>query len=243
MRTTLLFTFYLKNSKLLTGTQTANLNLYLLQLTLYPVICESVSCRVHVFPKPDQILSDAAVISIFLGLFNNAVSCWDYMLLRSSINGETYYIKSVWIFWYKSIMSIYFPHFQNCGFSLTSHFCLRVIKLWKFILLTCCFSMFQTPPMQAHDSRGPKSQVPQSSGHEFKSQYRGTNGTTENLFMYNGWVICLSTWGMWCWNYKEMLRFLWHTRRCWIRYLFQKNFHNKYIFMAIVLVISFFLRC
>lgn len=40
--------------------------------------------------------------------------------------------------------------------------------------------------MQSHDSRGSKSQVPQSSGHEFKSQYRGTNSTTESQFMYNG---------------------------------------------------------
>ncbi|KDR10617.1 hypothetical protein L798_15145 [Zootermopsis nevadensis] len=43
----------------------------------------------------------------------------------------------------------------------------------------------QAATMQVHDSRGPKSQVPQNSGHEFRSQYRGANGT-ENQFMYNG---------------------------------------------------------
>jgi hypothetical protein len=40
--------------------------------------------------------------------------------------------------------------------------------------------------MQVHDSRGPKSQVPQNSGHEFRSQYRGANSAADNQFMYNG---------------------------------------------------------
>jgi hypothetical protein len=54
---------------------TANIIFYLLHLALYPVICEPVSCRARVFPESDQILSDAAAVSVFLGLFNNAVSC------------------------------------------------------------------------------------------------------------------------------------------------------------------------
>lgn len=86
------------------------------------------------------------------------------------------------------VMTVYFPISKIMGFPPTSHFCFRVMELWKLVILTCSFSIFQAPPMQSHDSRGSKSQVPQSSGHEFKSQYRGANSTAESQFMYNGWV-------------------------------------------------------
>jgi len=46
--------------------------------------------------------------------------------------------------------------------------------------------MFQVLTMQVHGSWGPKSQVFQNSGHEFRNQYRAAIGTTENQMVHNG---------------------------------------------------------